>query len=160
MGHGSVLCSHRLRRPLGRRTRDNGAILLTNKGKYGLKAMVHLAGLPPAEVAQGGEIAEATAFPRNSSTRYSPSFARQVWCIRKRERPAVTPWPNLLKASAWGRSSGCWTAPCADPMLKRDRIPALHRLRRRTTLPRAAHHAGGRNALAAVLELRSLSGGW
>ncbi len=25
--------------------------MLTNKGKYGLKAMVHLAGLPPAEVA-------------------------------------------------------------------------------------------------------------
>ena len=38
--------------------------MLTNKGKYGLKAMVHLAGLPPAEVAQVGEIAEANDIPK------------------------------------------------------------------------------------------------
>ena len=33
--------------------------MLTNKGKYGLKAMVHLAGLPEGEVAQAPGIAEA-----------------------------------------------------------------------------------------------------
>ena len=33
--------------------------MLTNKGKYGLKAMVHLAGLAPGEVAQVAETAEA-----------------------------------------------------------------------------------------------------
>ena len=33
--------------------------MLTNKGKYGLKAMVHLAGLPEGEVAQAPVIAEA-----------------------------------------------------------------------------------------------------
>jgi len=38
--------------------------LLTNKGKYGLKAMVHLAGLGPAEIAQVGEIAEANSIPK------------------------------------------------------------------------------------------------
>jgi len=38
--------------------------MLTNKGKYGLKAMVHLAGLPPAEVAQVGEVAEANEIPK------------------------------------------------------------------------------------------------
>ena len=38
--------------------------MLTNKGKYGLKAMVHLAGLPPAEVAQVGEIAEVNSIPK------------------------------------------------------------------------------------------------
>ena len=32
--------------------------MLTNKGKYGLKAMVHLAGLEPGAVAQVTEIAE------------------------------------------------------------------------------------------------------
>lgn len=38
--------------------------LLTNKGKYGLKAMVHLAGLSHSEVAQVGDIAEANAIPK------------------------------------------------------------------------------------------------
>ena len=33
--------------------------MLTNKGKYGLKAMVHLAGLPEGDVAQAPVIAEA-----------------------------------------------------------------------------------------------------
>ena len=33
--------------------------VLTNKGKYGLKAMVHLAGLEPGTVAQVADIAEA-----------------------------------------------------------------------------------------------------
>ena len=33
--------------------------MLTNKGKYGLKAMVHLAGLPEGEVAQVPDIARA-----------------------------------------------------------------------------------------------------
>lgn len=32
--------------------------MLTNKGKYGLKAMVHLAGLEPGELAQVADIAE------------------------------------------------------------------------------------------------------
>ena len=32
--------------------------MLTKKGKYGLKAMVHLAGLEPNEVAQSKDIAE------------------------------------------------------------------------------------------------------
>ncbi len=38
--------------------------LLTQKGKYGLKAMVHLAGLKPAEIAQVGDIAEANGIPK------------------------------------------------------------------------------------------------
>ena len=38
--------------------------MLTNKGKYGLKAMVHLTGVRPGEVAQVGEIAEANAIPK------------------------------------------------------------------------------------------------
>lgn len=38
--------------------------MLTNKGKYGLKALVHLAGLPPEETAQSLEIATAQAIPK------------------------------------------------------------------------------------------------
>jgi Rrf2 family protein len=38
--------------------------VLTNKGKYGLKAMVHLAGLEPGAVAQVAEIAETNSISK------------------------------------------------------------------------------------------------
>jgi Rrf2 family protein len=38
--------------------------VLTMKGKYGLKAMVHLAGLPPDIVAQVADIAEANSISK------------------------------------------------------------------------------------------------
>ncbi|HEX4768751.1 MAG TPA: Rrf2 family transcriptional regulator [Lichenihabitans sp.] len=38
--------------------------MLTNKGKYGLKALVHLAALPPGQTAQSIEIAVANAIPK------------------------------------------------------------------------------------------------
>jgi Rrf2 family protein len=38
--------------------------MLTNKGKYGLKAMVHLAGLPPGQPALVADVAAANAIPK------------------------------------------------------------------------------------------------
>jgi Rrf2 family protein len=38
--------------------------VLTNKGKYGLKAMVHLAGLEPGAIAQVTEIAETNSISK------------------------------------------------------------------------------------------------
>ena len=38
--------------------------MLTNKGKYGLKALVHLAGLPVGQTAQSIEIATANNVPK------------------------------------------------------------------------------------------------
>jgi len=38
--------------------------MLTAKGKYGLKALVHLASLPPEETAQASTIAEANNIPK------------------------------------------------------------------------------------------------
>ncbi|WKW50718.1 RrF2 family transcriptional regulator [Rhodomicrobium lacus] len=38
--------------------------MLTAKGKYGLKAMVHLARLVPGDIAQVSEIAEANSIPK------------------------------------------------------------------------------------------------
>ena len=38
--------------------------MLTKKGKYGLKAMVHLAGLEPNEVAQSTDIAEINSISK------------------------------------------------------------------------------------------------
>ena len=38
--------------------------MLTNKGKYGLKAMVHLAGLEPGALAQVQDMADSNAIPK------------------------------------------------------------------------------------------------
>ena len=38
--------------------------MLTNKGKYGLKAMIHLAGKPPGEPSLVADIAAANAIPK------------------------------------------------------------------------------------------------
>ena len=38
--------------------------MLTNKGKYGLKAMTHLAGMPPGQPALVADIAAANAIPK------------------------------------------------------------------------------------------------
>ena len=38
--------------------------MLTNKGKYGLKALAHLASLPPGQTAQSIEIATANNIPK------------------------------------------------------------------------------------------------
>jgi Rrf2 family protein len=38
--------------------------LLTNKGKYGLKALVHFAGLKPGEIVHVFDIAEANSIPK------------------------------------------------------------------------------------------------
>jgi Rrf2 family protein len=38
--------------------------MLTAKGKYGLKAMVYLASLPPGETTQATDIADATSIPK------------------------------------------------------------------------------------------------
>ena len=46
-----------------RRTPD-GIEMLTNKGKYGLKAMVHLAGLEPGLLAQVADIAEVNSISK------------------------------------------------------------------------------------------------
>ena len=38
--------------------------MLTNKGKYGLKAMVHLAGLAPGDLAQVQDMADSNSIPK------------------------------------------------------------------------------------------------
>jgi Rrf2 family protein len=44
--------------------RSRGKPVLTNKGKYGLKAMVHLAGLDPGSLAQAADIAQANSISK------------------------------------------------------------------------------------------------
>jgi Rrf2 family protein len=52
------------RRRARRRAAEEAPRMLTNKGKYGLKAMVHLAGLPPAQPALVADIAAANNIPK------------------------------------------------------------------------------------------------
>jgi Rrf2 family protein len=44
--------------------RSRGKPVLTNKGKYGLKAMVHLAGLDPGSLAQAADIAKTNSISK------------------------------------------------------------------------------------------------
>ena len=50
--------------PKALRSSKNSGPMLTNKGKYGLKAMLHLAGLHENEIAQVAQIAEANHIPK------------------------------------------------------------------------------------------------
>jgi len=58
---GVSFCEHLVYAP-GKRAPDRS--MLTAKGKYGLKAMVYLAGLEAGEVAQCAEIAESCSIPK------------------------------------------------------------------------------------------------
>jgi Rrf2 family protein len=51
-------------RPNESATDDRIKVVLTKKGKYGLKAMVHLAGLEPGELAQVANIAETNSISK------------------------------------------------------------------------------------------------
>ena len=50
--------------PQGSDTEQYSNPMLTNKGKYGLKAMLHLAGLREDEIAQVAQIAEVNHIPK------------------------------------------------------------------------------------------------
>jgi Rrf2 family protein len=50
--------------PQRRLAANEASRMLTNKGKYGLKAMVHLAGMPPGQPALVADIAAANNIPK------------------------------------------------------------------------------------------------
>jgi Rrf2 family protein len=53
-----------MKAPFRAALKQNGTAMLTNKGKYGLKAMLHLAGLRENEIAQVAQIADANNIPK------------------------------------------------------------------------------------------------
>ena len=57
--------------------------MLTNKGKYGLKAMVHLAGMPPGGRRWSPRSPRPTRSRRSFSTRFSANCARRVLCTQE-----------------------------------------------------------------------------
>ena len=64
--------------------------MLTNKGKYGLKAMVHLAGLEPGAVAQVTEIAETNSISKKFLDHILTGCGTSGLSIRKRGEGAAT----------------------------------------------------------------------
>jgi hypothetical protein len=78
----------------------------TNKGKYGLKAMVHLAGLEPDAIAQVPEIAETNSISKKFLDHILPSCGMPGLSIPGRVEVAATRLPVPRTRSASERSSG------------------------------------------------------
>ncbi len=94
-------------------------LMLTNKGKYGLKALVHLAQLPQGQLALVNEIAPPTTSRKSSSTPSWANCAMPASCRAARARAAAIGWRVCPRISGSARWSGCSTGrwrpyPCAS----------------------------------------------
>lgn len=87
--------------------------MLTNKGKYGLKAMVHLASLESGTTTMGAAIAQAENIPKKflDAIPARPEAGMPGWCAARRGRAAAIRWPGRRRRSASATSSARWTAP-------------------------------------------------
>ena len=85
--------------------------MLTNKGKYGLKAMVHLAELPPGAFAQVVEIAEANSISEKFLSHILTELRRAGSSIPRRERAAAMGSRVPRMRSEWARSCERSLAP-------------------------------------------------
>ena len=135
----------RLSRRPGRRSRRALAAMLTKKAKYGLKALVFLAGIEPGQTALVADIATANQIPKKFLDVMLERFAQ------RRLRPLQEGQGRRLhageRARVRDRRRQCdqnhrWPAR-AHSMRQQARLSALRRLRRRGSLRRAARHAAG-----------------
>jgi DNA-binding IscR family transcriptional regulator len=67
--------------------------VLTKKGKYGLKAMVHLAGLEPGELAQVANIAEANSISKKFLDHILSELRNAGSCIQRRAKGEAMRFP-------------------------------------------------------------------
>lgn len=76
--------------------------MLTNKGKYGLKAMVHLAGLKSGAIAQVTEIAETNSISKKFLDHILTELRHAGFVIRRRAEAAAMrlPVPRARSGSA------------------------------------------------------------
>jgi DNA-binding IscR family transcriptional regulator len=87
-----------MRSILGKRARartkasrfDQEGIVLTKKGKYGLKAMVHLAGLAPGATAQVVEIAKTNSISKKFLDHILTELRNAGFVCSKRAGAAAT----------------------------------------------------------------------
>ncbi len=132
--------------------------MLTNKGKYGLKAMVHLAGMPAGQPALVADIALANAIPKKFLDAILGELRTAGFVNSKKgrgggyvlARPATEIMVGQIVRSLDGPlapiqcASRAFYRPCAD--CAPDRPCAVRRVM-----------AQVRDAIAAVLDARSLA---
>jgi hypothetical protein len=80
--------------------------VLTNKGKYGLKAMVHLAGLESGAIAQVTEIAETNSISKKFLDHILTELKHAGLVYSKKGRGGGYALPVPRTRSGSGRSSG------------------------------------------------------
>jgi DNA-binding IscR family transcriptional regulator len=100
--------------------------MLTKKGKYGLKALCHLLGMSPGDLAFVGEIAAArTTSPRNSSTPSSRSCAMPASCSARKGKTGGYSLARPASEIKIGHVVRARRPAGADPLRQQDALPAL-----------------------------------
>ena len=131
--------------------------MLTNKGKYGLKAMVHLAGLREDEIAQVSQIAQANQIPKKFLDQIFADLRRAGLVYSKKGKAggyALAKPATEIRIGQIIRAIDGPIAPflCASPSAYRpcddcdEEICAVRRLM-----------IEARNALSSVLDTRTLA---
>src|ERR1700744_4479289 len=92
--------------------------MLSAKGKYGLKAVAHLAGLKPDSVAQAADISEANSIPKKFLDAILGEL-RNAGVVYSRKGPGggtrLAPRAPEIKVGQVFRALDGPTAPCACP---------------------------------------------
>ena len=76
--------------------------MLTNKGKYGLKALIHLANLPAGDLALVQDIAEANAIPKKFLDTILGELRNAAWCKAARAMVVAIGWHGRQRTSGSG----------------------------------------------------------
>ena len=132
--------------------------MLTNKGKYGLKAMVHLAGLEPGDLAQVADIAASNSISKKFLDHILTDLRRAGLVYSKKGKNGgytLAHPPHRIQVGAIVRALDGPLAPfpCAS-------VTAFRRCKDCAdleTCPVRQMMVEARNALANVLDKRSLA---
>ncbi|VFU08042.1 protein of unknown function [Methylocella tundrae] len=124
------------------RKNPSGVQMLTKKGKYGLKAMVHLAGRLPGEATLVTDIAISNQIPKKFLDTILGRAAQRGFCqLKERQGRRLHAGSARLRDPGWPyRSRARWPAR-PDPVRQQGLLSPLRRLQRRAPLRRAADHA-------------------
>ncbi len=132
--------------------------MLTNKGKYGLKAMIHLAGLKPGEVAQIAGIAEANCIPKKFLDQILSDLRKAGFVHSKKGKAGGYALAKAAHSISVGQIIRVLDGPLAP--IQCSSITAYRRCTDCGDEDRCAVRrimVEARNALSAVLDARSLA---
>jgi Rrf2 family protein len=132
--------------------------VLTNKGKYGLKAMVHLAGLEPGKLAQAADIAETNSISKKFLDHILTELRHAGLVYSKKGKDggyALAQPAHKIRVGAIVRVLDGPLAPIACASVTAFR--ACDDCRDLRTCPVRLMMVEARNAIATVLDSRSLA---